>query len=91
MIGKIRAQHILVNHEFEAQDLLKKIESGESFEKLARDFSLCPLGKEGGDLGEFSKGMMVPSFEKAAFSLQIGEISKAVRTQFGFHLIKRVS
>jgi peptidyl-prolyl cis-trans isomerase C len=88
---KISAQHILVNHEHEAADILKKISSGESFEKLAQDFSFCPSGKDGGSLGEFGKGMMVPAFEKAAFALQVGEISPAVRTQFGFHIIKRTA
>lgn len=87
---KITASHILVNHEYEAQDLLKKISAGESFEKLACDFSECPSGKNGGNLGEFGRGMMVPSFEKAAYALMPGEVSKIVRTQFGFHLIKRI-
>jgi len=87
---KIKASHILVSHEYEAQDLLKKIEQGEDFEKLAKDFSNCPSAKQGGFLGEFSRGQMVPSFEKAAFALQVGEISKIVRTQFGFHVIKRI-
>ncbi len=89
MPTKISAQHILVNHEHEALDILKKLDAGESFEKLAQDFSNCPSGKEGGNLGEFSKGMMVLTFEKAAFALMPGEVSKAVRTQFGFHIIKR--
>ena len=88
---KIRAQHILVDQEFEANDLLKKLADGKSFEELARDFSQCPSGNNGGDLGEFGKGMMVPSFEKAAFALNVGEISPPVKTQFGFHLIKRLS
>jgi peptidyl-prolyl cis-trans isomerase C len=88
---KITAQHILVNLEYEALDILKKLESGVSFEKLASDFSECPSGKNGGSLGEFGKGQMVPSFEKAAFSLQVGEVSKPVRTQFGFHIIKRLA
>jgi len=87
---KITAQHILVNHEHIAQDLLKKLSDGQSFEELARDFSECPSGKDGGNLGEFGKGMMVPSFEKAAWQLLPGEISGIVRTQFGFHLIKRI-
>ena len=87
---KITAQHILVNHEYEATDLLKKLSEGSEFEALARDFSECPSGKEGGSLGEFGKGMMVPTFEKAAFQLMPGEVSGIVRTQFGFHLIKRV-
>ena len=86
---KITAQHILVNHEHTALDLQKKLLEGVSFEDLARDFSECPSGKEGGKLGEFGKGMMVPSFEKAAFQLLPGEVSGIVRTQFGFHLIKR--
>jgi len=86
---KITAQHILVNHEYEALDIQKKLAEGVSFEELARDFSECPSGKEGGSLGEFGKGMMVPSFEKAAFSLLPGEVSGLVRTQFGYHIIKR--
>lgn len=86
---KVSALHILVNQEFEARDLEKKLSEGADFEKLARDFSTCPSGREGGNLGEFGKGMMVPSFEKAAFALLPGEVSPIVRTQFGFHLIKR--
>jgi peptidyl-prolyl cis-trans isomerase C len=86
---KITAQHILVNHEYTAIDLQKKLSEGLLFEDLARDFSECPSGKEGGHLGEFGRGMMVPSFEKAAFQLMPGEVSGIVRTQFGFHLIKR--
>lgn len=89
MTNKVSAQHILVAQEFEAQDLEKKLEAGESFEKLAEDFSQCPSGKSGGDLGEFGKGMMVPSFEKAAFELEVGQVSGPVKTQFGYHLIKR--
>ena len=86
---KISAQHILVDQEFEARDIQKKLAEGVSFEKLAQDFSQCPSGKSGGDLGEFGKGMMVPSFEKAAYQLLPGEVSGIVRTQFGYHLIKR--
>jgi len=88
-IQKISALHILVNQEFEARDLEKKLSDGAEFEKLARDFSICPSGKDGGNLGEFGKGVMVPSFEKAAFALLPGEVSPIIRTQFGFHLIKR--
>ncbi len=86
---KIKAKHILVEQEFEAQDLLKKISAGESFESLAQAFSQCPSGKEGGDLGAFGKGQMVQPFSDVAFSLNVGEISEPVRTQFGYHLIKR--
>jgi peptidyl-prolyl cis-trans isomerase C len=87
---KITASHILVEHEFEAKDILRKLEQGELFEKLARDFSTCSSASDGGMLGEFGKGMMVREFEQAAFKLQPGEISSIVRTQFGYHLIKRI-
>lgn len=88
---KIKAAHILVSYEYEARDILKKIESGEDFEKLARDFSICPSAASSGLLGEFSRGKMVPNFDKAAFALNINEISNIVRTQFGFHIIKRLA
>ena len=86
---KIRASHILVAQEFEVKDLQKKLEEGVSFEDLAKDFSQCPSGKNGGDLGEFGKGMMVKPFEDVAFALNPGEVSDPVKTQFGYHLIKR--
>jgi len=89
MSKSIKASHILVQQEFEANDLIKKIEAGDDFSQLAKDFSLCPSGKEGGDLGFFSKGQMVKPFEDAAFGLEIGDVSRPVRTQFGYHLIKR--
>lgn len=85
----LKASHILVKNEFEAKDLLKKISEGKSFEDLAKDFSLCPSSRNGGDLGEFPQGRMVPVFEKALLSLKTGEVSGIVRTQFGFHLIRR--
>ncbi len=86
----LKAQHILVAHEYEAKDILKKLSQGESFEKLASDFSMCPSSKQGGNLGEFPKGRMVPSFEKALLLLKENEISGIVRTQFGYHIIKRL-
>lgn len=88
-MSTVSAKHILVEQEFEAQDLLKKIEEGESFEDLASKFSKCPSGRQGGDLGAFGKGRMVPSFEEAAFALDVDQVSHPVRTQFGYHLIKR--
>ena len=89
-MSTVNAQHILVSQEFEAQDLEKKINEGVTFEELARDFSKCPSGKEGGNLGNFGKGQMVAPFEQAAFSLEVGEVSPPVQTQFGYHLIKRL-
>lgn len=88
-MSKFRAKHILVEHSYEIDDLLRKIEQGTPFEKLAQDFSQCPSGAQGGDLGEFSKGMMVKPFEQALEKLKPGEISDPVKTQFGYHLILR--
>lgn len=89
MSDKITASHILVDHEYEVRDMIKKIDDGKEFEELAKDFSKCPSGEAGGNLGEFGKGMMVPPFEDAAFALDVGQLSGPVRTQFGYHLIKR--
>jgi len=72
-----------------ASDLRKKISNGEKFEDLARNHSDGPSKSEGGDLGTFGKGQMVPAFEKIAWSLGLGEISQPVETPFGFHLILR--
>lgn len=90
MVKEIRASHILVMNEEHAKELLGKIKEGASFEELARKFSKCPSGKNGGDLGFFGKGMMVPEFERAAWTLEKGKTTeKPVKTQFGFHLIKK--
>lgn len=86
----LQAKHILVSHEYEAKDILRKLSQGESFEKLASDFSICSSAKNGGDLGRFKKGQMVPAFEKALLSIKPGETSGIVRTQFGYHIIKRL-
>ena len=90
MSDTMNAQHILVDHVHESQELIKKLDEGVTFEKLAEDFSNCPSGKQGGNLGEFRKGMMVPAFEKAVLNLEVGQVSGPVKTQFGFHLIKRL-
>jgi peptidyl-prolyl cis-trans isomerase C len=71
-----------------AEALLKRAKAGEDFATLAKDNSTCPSAPQGGNLGYFSKGQMVPAFETVAFSLKPGEISDVVETQFGFHIIK---
>lgn len=88
-MSQIRASHILVDHEYEAQDLLRALSQGKSFEELAAKYSKCPSARQGGDLGRFAEGRMVEAFEEAAFALKPGEVSKPVRTKFGYHLIKR--
>lgn len=83
------AKHILVDTEEKANEILDKINSGEvSFEDAATQHSSCPSKDAGGDLGTFGKGQMVPEFEDAVFNMNKGEVSKPVKTQFGYHLIK---
>ncbi|RKL62529.1 peptidylprolyl isomerase [Thermoanaerobacteraceae bacterium SP2] len=86
---EIRASHILVPTEDEANKVLAEIKAGEDFAELAKKYSTDPGSKDkGGDLGYFGKGKMVPEFEKAAFALKQGEVSQPVKTQFGYHIIK---
>jgi len=82
-----KAAHILVETEAAALDLIDKVNAGEEFAALARDFSTGPSGPGGGDLGWFGKGMMVPPFEQAVIELEVGEVSKPVKTDFGWHVI----
>ena len=91
MANKIRCAHILVEKMSVAQEVLQKLNSGESFAKLAEQYSICGSRKRGGDLGEFGHGAMVKEFEQAAFALEKGQISGLVKTQFGYHIIKRLS
>ena len=86
-VSQVRASHILVNTEQEANDILAQLKAGKKFSDLARQHSTCPSGKEGGDLGFFRRGMMVREFEEAAFSMKKGQTSAPVRTPFGYHLI----
>lgn len=83
-----RASHILVDDEEKANEVLDEINDGLSFEDAASKYSNCPSKANGGDLGEFSRGKMVPEFEEVAFSMEEGSISKPVKTQFGYHIIK---
>lgn len=89
MSEKISAQHILVEQKFEAEDIQKKLASGEDFDFLAQEHSNCGSASQGGSLGEFGRGMMVKPFEEAVFALEVGQVSDIVQTQFGYHLIKR--
>ena len=84
----VSAGHILVESYDEAVALKKRIDEGESFERLAQKYSKCPSAQRGGALGSFGKGQMVKPFENAAFNLQVGEVSEPVKTDFGWHLIK---
>lgn len=90
MPESVHCRHILVPHQYEAEDILKKIKAGESFEEMARIFSKCPSNRQGGDLGKFGRGRMDEVFEEAAFALAKGDVSEPVRTRFGYHLIQRI-
>jgi peptidyl-prolyl cis-trans isomerase C len=85
---RIRARHILVANEKEANDIAGKIAGGGKFEDLAKQYSLDGSKDYGGDLGYFTAPEMVPAFSKAAFALKKGEISKPIKTDFGWHIIK---
>ncbi len=88
MASQVRASHILVDSRKDADKILNRIKAGAKFEDLAKKHSQCPSGKKGGDLGFFGPGQMVKPFEDAAFTLNKGDVSNPVQTQFGFHLIK---
>ncbi|MDE1763092.1 MAG: peptidylprolyl isomerase [Thaumarchaeota archaeon] len=90
MVTKIHCAHILVEKQSVAQEIKAKISSGESFSKLAQQYSIDVSKKRGGDLGLFGRGVMIKEFEKAAFALEKGQISDVVKTQFGYHIIKRL-
>lgn len=85
---RIRARHILVGTEKEANDIEDRLKAGEKFEDLAKQYSLDGSKDYGGDLGYFTAPEMVPEFSKAAFALKAGEVSAPVKTDYGWHIIK---
>jgi len=83
------ARHILVEDEVICNDLKKQIQSGETtFEDAAKSYSQCPSGNDGGDLGNFGEGQMVPEFDKVVFNDEVGVVHGPVKTQFGWHLLE---
>ncbi|MBK5251664.1 MAG: peptidylprolyl isomerase [Peptostreptococcaceae bacterium] len=88
MPESIRTKHILVDSEEAAKSIQAEIGGGLAFEDAATKYSKCPSKENGGDLGMFGRGKMVPEFEAAAFAMNVGEISQPVKTQFGYHIIK---
>jgi len=86
---EVRARHILVKTEEEAKQIIADLDAGKDFIEIAKEKSTDPNKTEGGDLGYFTKGRMVPEFEEAAFALEKGAYTKTpVKTQFGFHVIR---
>ena len=90
MPDKIHCAHMLVKTENEAKTIIERLNKGEKFANVARQVSLCPSAKRGGDLGNFGRGVMVKEFKTAAFTLGKGETSPPVKTRFGYHVIKRL-
>ena len=90
-MARASARHILVKTEEACVDLKKQIDEGADFADMAKTHSECPSGNEGGSLGEFSPGQMVPEFDTVVFNDDVGKVHGPVKTQFGYHLIEITS
>ena len=90
MTNQVHCAHILVKTEQEAKAILEDLADGAFFASVAQQKSMCPSRKNGGDLGTFGRGQMVKPFETAAFALEKGQTSQLVKTEFGWHIIKRL-
>jgi peptidyl-prolyl cis-trans isomerase C len=90
-MAKATARHILVDTEEQCLDLKKQIAEGADFADIAKQYSKCPSGARGGELGEFGQGMMVPEFDKVVFSEALNTVHGPVKTQFGYHLLEITS
>ncbi len=90
-MAKATARHILVDTEEQCQTIKSEIEGGSDFAALAQQHSSCPSGQRGGDLGEFSPGMMVAEFDEVVFSADLNTVQGPVKTQFGYHLLEVTS
>lgn len=83
-----RARHILVDTTEQCESLKSEIEAGADFGDLAKQHSKCPSGRQGGDLGQFSQGQMVPEFDEVVFNGALNTVHGPVKTQFGYHLLE---
>ena len=90
MPNEVHCAHILVKTDKEAQAVVERLSRGDKFANVAKEVSICPSKKRGGDLGTFTRGKMVKEFEQTAFNLQKGQVSPIVKTKFGYHVIKRL-
>ena len=90
-MARATARHILVDTKAQCEELKARIEAGEDFADMAREYSNCPSGKQGGDLGEFGPGQMVKEFDEVVFSAEPNTVQGPVQTQFGYHLVEVTS
>ncbi|MFC1684324.1 peptidylprolyl isomerase [Pseudomonadota bacterium] len=90
-MARASARHILVDTEEQCTALKTEIEGGADFAELAKQHSKCPSGAQGGELGEFGRGQMVPEFDQVVFSAEVGKVQGPVQTQFGYHLLEVTS
>ncbi len=87
-MAQATARHILVDTEDQCNQLKQQIADGADFADMAKEHSSCPSGRNGGDLGSFGQGQMVPEFDAVVFNEAVGEVHGPIKTQFGFHLLE---
>jgi len=90
-MAKASARHILVETQADCERLKLEIEGGKDFAAVAKTHSKCPSGRDGGALGEFGPGQMVPEFDRVVFKEAIGKVHGPIKTQFGYHLVEITS
>lgn len=90
-MARARARHILVDSEAQCQELKNLIKGGSDFADVAKEHSSCPSGKQGGDLGDFGQGDMVPEFDEVVFRDALHTVHGPIKTQFGYHLLEITS
>ena len=87
-MSQATARHILVDSEAKCQSLIDEIKGGADFAAVAKEHSSCPSKREGGNLGTFGRGQMVPEFDTACFDGAVGEVQGPIKTQFGYHVVE---
>jgi peptidyl-prolyl cis-trans isomerase C len=91
MAKKASARHILVSTKEACEKLKQEITAGADFAAIAKKHSTCPSGRDGGALGEFTPGQMVPEFDTVVFKEEVGKVHGPIKTQFGYHLVEITS
>ena len=87
-MSQATARHILVDSEAKCQSLIDEIKGGADFAAIAKEHSSCPSNRDGGNLGTFGRGQMVPEFDTACFDGEVGEVQGPIKTQFGYHVVE---